>query len=672
MRIPLADQGVRQDSRIREAGPVNANRTAAALGNLAQQAGAIGNDMIDTEIRQKQAADRLTATRALMEYEAGVKERAAAVAGRLRSGEFANEEEAEAEYRAQVYELEAGELPAINSLVLEDMKVGRQRLRGSLDASFKEIMRTSRVERAEVDLVGALDDMWRQAGMIDADLDGLDLRGDAAIKAYVEAGGDASRAAGLAMKARESRWATAAGARLVRSADSMDALKALESDLLADDGALAAKLDPDRRMMMVEQVRSAKSRLTSKWEAAAAKRDANARRVLESYQNDIVSGFPVSDRARDEAMRATKGTEYEQDFRDMMADEQTVSQVLSMPVPEQQAYILQKERDLRTGATENTAQVRRAFAALTRAFDQNIKSLSESPIEWNEARTGEELPTLAPQMFLTDDGLPTVARVLRDRVATLDSIESRFGVQADSPLKKEEAQQLGAIIKQQSATKRAETLGFLYRAIGDDVAYRGAVKQMFGDDPRAMAAGIAHGMNLRTTEGRNIGELIEQGSMILQDKTVIAPKAGSADDGTKAAFNSYVTLDMLPPGNGQRDVYYQSALSIYAKLAADDGALGRTLNEKLFQRAVRLAVGGIVEYRGIPMVPPRYGMDEDEFSDKMDGALAAAAQANGIDFDLGDMRLVPDDNVAGRYYVWRDAFRAQPDKNGRPLFVEVR
>lgn len=671
MRIPLADQSVRQDSRIRQAGPRDANRTAAALGNLAQQVGAIGNDMIDTEIRQKHAADRLAATRSLMEYGAGGKERANAVAERLRRGEFANEEEAEAEYRAQIDELDAGDLPAVGSMVIEDLKLGRQRLRGSLDAAFGEALRATRVERAEINLVGALDDMGRQAGMADADLDGLDMRGDAAVKAYIEAGGDASRAAGLAMKARESRWASAAGARLVRSADSMDSLKALEADLAADDGVYAQKLDPDRRMMLVEQVRGAKSRLTAKWEAAAAKRDANARRVLETYQQVTASGFPVGDDLREEARRATKGTEYEQQFTDALDDERAVAEMLTMPVQEQQAFIVRRERELRTAKVNDPKEIRR-FAAMAKAFDQNIKSLSESPIEWHEARTGEDAPTLAPQMFLTNEGLPTVARVLRDRVATLDSIGNQFGVPVASPLKKEEAQQLGEIIKSQSATKRAETLGFLYRAIGDDAAYRGAVKQMFGDDPRAMAAGIAHGMNLRTTEGRNIGELIEQGSVILQDKTVISPKAGSADDGTKAAFNSYVTLDMLPPGGGQRDAYYQSALAIYAKLAAEDGALGRTLNEKLFQRAVRMAVGGIVEYRGMPMVPPRYGMDEDEFSDKMDAALSAAARTNGIDFNPGDMRLVPDDNVPGRYYVWRDAYRAQPDKNGRPLFVEIR
>lgn len=473
-----------------------------------------------------------------------------------------------------------------------------------------------------------------------------------------------------AQGAEQAAWGNHAARRIELGEKSMDELKAVENDLIADDGMYSGKMRPADNTAMLSRVRAAKDRLTAKWEQASVKRDASAKRVLDQYQQVYSSGFPVGDALREQARQATKGTEYEQAFVDAMANESAVGEMLKKPVSDQQSYIVQRERELRTGKVNDPKEISRFNAEVT-AFQRNIKAMAETPMEWNETRTGESVQRISTHLLIDPVG-KDLADIMADRLATLDATSRQFGVNVNSPLFREEADQLGAVIKAQSPTKRAEMLGAMAKAIDDTEVFKGAVRQMLGDDPRAFAAGLAHGMNLTTSEGRKVGELIEQGSVILKDKSVIVPKSGQSDDGSRAAFNAYIG-DALPLGSADRETYYQSALAVYAKIAADEGKLGRALDEKMFQRASRIAVGGLVEYRGQSFVPPQYGMDEDKFADAMNAALLRAAQQNGITpNNLLQSRLVPDDAVPGRYFVKQDAFNFQRDKNGNALFIEVR
>lgn len=675
MRIPTEVGGGRAVAR----GPVMpevtqaGQRTEAALGRAGQTAGAIANDLLREEAERKAAADRLVAGKALLDYRAKTADLIRATKDKLASGELASEDDARAHFEESMADLDAVDLPGVG----RDAKQGLQEVlageRQKVTFGFDDVLRGYRGAQVKKTALSSLDAIGRQAISPDANMGAIEAQIDATISTASKAGTDVDPAwlDGQGRAAKAGAWASNAARRIELGESSMDELKAIENDLTAKDGRYAGKLDADSANMLLARARSQKDRLTARWEAAAAKRDASARRVLDQYQQVYSSGFPVGDELREQARQATKGTEYEQAFTDAMADEQAVGEMLKMPVADQQAFIVQRERELRTGKVNDPKEIRR-YNALATAFGQNIKAMTDSPMEWQETRTGQELPRISAPMLLSSDGVGTAVKILQDRVVTLDATTKQSGVPVKAPLFKEEAEQLGAIVKAQSPTERARTLGVLAKGIGDQQVYKAAVKQLLGDDPRAFAAGIAHGMDLRTTEGRKVGEMIEQGSAILRDKSVISPKAGSADDGTLAAFNSYITASMVPMGSQQRDLYYQSALSIYAKLAAEDGKLGQQLDTKTFERAVRIATGGVVEYRGQPMIPPRYGMSGDEFEQKLDAGLMSAAKANGIDYDLRDMRLVADDAVPGRYYVMADAIHPQRDKNGMALFVEVK
>lgn len=674
MRIPNDAGGaaVARGPALPEVGQ-RGQRTAAALNSAAQTMGAIGQDMIQEDAKRKDAADRLEAGKVLLEHRSAVTDLLNGAREGLRAGQLKDEDEARAFFEDGLAEMDGVELPAVGEFVKQDLQLSMADAKQRAGAGLDDVLRGHRTDRIKATTVASLGALNKEAILPTANLSALEAQIDATITTAGKADTDLDPAwlEGQRQSAKASAWGSHVARRIELGENSMDELKAVERDLTAGDGKYAGKLQAEDNNALLARVHSAKDRLTAKWEQASAKRDASAKRVLDQYQQVYSSGFPVGDDLREQARRATKGTEYEQAFSDAMADESAVGQLLKMPVADQQAFIVTRERELRTGKVNDPKEISR-YNALKNAMEKNIATMRESPMEWNETRTGDAAPRISAPMLLDMNGIDVAVKVLRDRVVTLDATSKQFGVNVKAPLFKEEADQLGAILKQQSPTVRAQTLGVLAKAIGDPEVFKGAVTQLLGDDPRAFAAGLAHGLGFTTTEGRKVGELIEQGSVILKDKSVIVPKSGQSDDGSRAAFNTYITTDMVPAGSSQREVYYQSALAVYASLAAQEGTLGREINSKLFQRATRIAVGGVLDYRGQSVVAPRYGMTDDDLTSALDAQLMAAAKANNIDFDLREMRLIPDDKVPGRYYVKQDAFNFQPDKSGNPLFVEVR
>lgn len=674
MKIPGTEgnrgTSVARAGTINEVQPDN-QRTAQAIGNAANVTGNVAGDLMQEELQRKQAADRLAASNHLLDYEAAAVSIRQDITGKLASGELVDEDEAAAAYRDAMSGADAFELPKIGDQTSADLRLGMKRVRAGLDGEFDNIIRKSRTDRAEAQFLSFADGIGKMVADPKSDLALLDARLDGAGEQAVRAGVPRDRVAALAQNAKDRNWTNAVTERVIRNKDSMGELTAIERDLTAEDGRYFLKLDTEKRNALLAQVLGAKDRLTSKQEAAAAKRDASAERAIREYQQVIASGFPVSDELRSRVAQSARGTQLEGQYLTLQLEERAVSEFLKKPVAEQQAYLVDRERQLRAGGVSDTSEIS-LFKSLSNAFGSNIKALSERPIEMHETRTGEELPTLSPSLFMTPEGAVAAAQVMRDRVATLNAMENQYGTVGRAPLKQAEADQLGQILKQQSPTKRAEMLGLFAKGFDDPETFKGAVKQMLGDDPRAYAAGMAHGLNFRTTEGRRLGDMIEQGSAILRDKSIIKTKANGSD-GTRELFNQEVGEDTIPVGSPDREMYYQSALAIYAKLAAEEGKLGYDLQGPLFKRALNLATGGLIDVRGQRLVAPRWGMNDDQLTDAINSQLKAAADANGVDYgDLLDMRLIPDDKVPGRYYLKQDAIHYQPGKDGRPLYIEVR
>jgi len=673
MRIPVdGGSGIQADPyRRTQVAPAN-QQTADALGSLGRSMAGIGNDMADEQIRQKQASDRLAAANHLLDYEVAARGVRSRIIDRLASGELESEDAADQAYLEEMGAVE-GELatPKIGQQAVADLQYSIKRVRAGIDADFGAALNKSRIDRAEAGLISFMDGVGKMVADPSVNLDALDAQIDAAGAQAVEAKVPRDRVAALVQGAKDSNWTNSVTERVIRGKDSMAELKAIERDLTAEDGRYFQKLDTEKRNALLARVLSAQDRLTAKQQAAEAKRDKGAERALREYQQVIASGFPVNDKLRADVSRLTAGTSLEGEFVSAQLEERAVSDFLRRPVAEQRAFLVEKERQLRTGGVSDTREIG-LYNSLSKAFGNNISALSERPIEMHETRTGAPIPALDAALMTTPQGIDTAIEIMRDRVTTLDALEAQFGTVGKAPLKQSEAEQFGAILKQQSPTKRAEMLGLFARGFGDPEVFRGAVKQMLGDDPRAFAAGLAHGMGFRTTEGRRLGEMIEQGSAILKDKSVIKARSNGSD-GTRELFNQVIDANTIPVGSPDREMYYQSALAIYAKLAAEEGKLGYDLQDKLFRRSLNLATGGLIEVRGQTFVAPRYGMTDEQFTDALNSGLRSAANRNGMDYgDLLDMKLVTDDAVTGRYYLMQDAYRPLKDKNGNLVYIEVK
>lgn len=675
MRIPNDAGGaaIARGRALPEVGQ-RGQRTAAALNSAAQTMGAIGQDMIQEDAKRKDAADRLEAGRVLLEHRSAVTDLLNGAREGLRAGQLKDEDEARAFFEDGLAEMDGVELPAVGEFVKQDLQMSMAEAKQRAGLGLDDVLRGHRTDRIKATTVASLGALNKEAILPTANLTALEAQIDATITTAGKADTDLDPAwlEGQRQSAKASAWGSHVARRIELGENSMDELKAVERDLTAGDGKYAGKLQAEDNNTLLARVHSAKDRLTAKWEQASAKRDAGAERMLNMYRTRVAETDALDPGVDEQVWRAVKGTPFEADFKAIQAENKEIQKVLLLPVWDQRALLARTKAEYRQAGNDLQGKRGQFVARLEKALETNVTNLRERPLEVVEARTGNSMPRISAPMLLDTNGIDVAVKVLRDRVVTLDATSKQFGVNVKAPLFKEEADQLGAILKQQSPTVRAQTLGVLAKAIDDPEVFKGAVTQLLGDDPRAFAAGLAHGLGFTTTEGRKVGELIEQGSVILKDKSVIVPKSGQSDDGSRAAFNTYITTDMVPAGSSQREVYYQSALAVYASLAAQEGTLGREINSKLFQRATRIAVGGVLDYRGQSVVAPRYGMTDDDLTSALDAQLMAAAKANNIDFDLREMRLIPDDKVPGRYYVKQDAFNFQPDKSGNPLFVEVR
>lgn len=675
MRIPNDAGGtaIARGPALPEVGQ-RGQRTAAALGNAAQTMGAIGQDMIQEDAKRKDAADRLEAGKVLLEHRAAVSDLLNGAREGLRTGQLKDENEARAFFDDGLAELDGVELPSVGEFVKQDLQLSMADAKQRAGAGLDDVLRGHRTDRIKTTTLASLGALNKEAISPTANLSALEAQIDATITTAAKADSDLDPAwlEGQRQNAKTSAWGNHVARRIELGENSMDELKAVERDLTAGDGKYAGKLQAEDNNTLLARVRSAKDRLTAKWEQASAKRDASAKRVLDQYQAVYSSGFPVGNDLREQARKATKGTEYEQAFNDAMADESAVGEMLKMPVADQQAFIVQRERELRTGKVNDPKEISR-FNALATAFQRNIKTMTESPMEWNETRTGDPVPRISAPMLLDTNGIEVAVKVLRDRVVTLDATSKQFGVNVKAPLFKEEADQLGAILKQQSPTVRAQTLGVLAKAIDDPEVFKGAVKQMLGDDPRAFAAGLASGLNLKASDGRRVDELIEYGKDVLKDKTVIKPKSGETTDGSRAMFDAMVG-SATPYGTSEREMYYESALSIYAARAAQKSLVGSEIDKDLWRYAVNAATGGVADFGGQKFIVTTHGMNESDFIDSLKIATNEQAKRNGYDYrDLIDMKYVPHDTIAGVYFLTPDeGYSYVPDRNGNKLMIDTR
>ncbi|WP_291973018.1 hypothetical protein, partial [Candidatus Symbiopectobacterium sp.] len=273
----------------------------------------------------------------------------------------------------------------------------------------------------------------------------------------------------------------------------------LTNQLTSEKGFYIDKLDPDKRNALLNQAMGYQSRLEAKAAAAEAKREALAARTYNSFAQQVYSDLPTTADQQENLISATKGTSVEAEVKDLLSDQETIRKVISSGPVESQNYV----NNLYANLNANGGDMRqwRLAQRLTTAVQKTNKQLMETPLLFNQNRTGDAItpldmtalnPATAAAMSAMEgaDITQRVGATITDRSATIDAVRNNTGVNVPRRLLlPQEASYLSGELKKQSAEGQASLLSRLRNAVNSDTDYQSIMQQIAPDSPVTAYAG---------------------------------------------------------------------------------------------------------------------------------------------------------------------------------------
>lgn len=679
----IAQTSIRSPGTVQLARSTNIGADSAALGGAISQVGNQIQEQRDTIARSK-------AAQGLTDYQLTVGTLADDFKKQIADGTVPYEQ-ARAKFDEAINKIPPQQFSGIDPVSAEAIKKGTQRITQQAQLSVDEHVGIARTRDYRSQGVQQLDSLGKLAGIPNADVEQINTRADN-LRGLLKLGGLHDEQISKALQDfKDANWFNQATQRVMLGKDSMQTLKKLEHDLTAEDGYYATRLDPQKRNQVLNQVLTHQTQLENRAIQAQAKRDNSAARVLNEIDRQIASGVPATPQMWADWGNKTKGTEFEQDFNDRVADEHEVQNMLRLPMDQQLKYVQDKKAALMTGG----GSVREAtnLARLSTAVDQNVKLLQESPLQFNANRLGADVQPLDFNGLLNGDG-STQAQI-RDRVVTLGAMRKQYGDQVPlKPLLPQEAGVLSGILKNASPKEQGQVFASLYQAIGDATAYKAAMQQIAPDAPvKAMAGMLMANQSELTTKTHwfKPNEIKYSGDVaatLLQGESMLnASKDDKATDGKTSAklyLPESVTLqadfqDKVGAAFTGRpeaaQVAFQAIKAYYVGRAAQTGRLAansKDIDTDLVQEAITATMGSVVDFNGNGEVFAPWGMDRTTFINKATAAMVAEGKRQG----LGEQQL----NAFGEsglrqasgntYYVVQGR-NFVTGKDGKPITVTV-
>lgn len=399
-------------------------------------------------------------------------------------------------------------------------------------------------------------------------------------------------------------------------------------------------------------------------ERAARKEEAHLRKAEAAFktaQELTDSGLPLSVDEITRLSADTQGTPYAQGLVSLQERAKEVGGFAAQPLANQRAAVQALDQQMAaTGASESLMKRRDAL--------QKVQAKTEQAINEDALRAAEQrgLIKLQPVDISSIQGLASTigARLQSAQVAQV------WAGRPVSPLTADEAQRTASMLASLPVQQRATALASIGQALGAQ-ASAGLAGQIDKQD-KGLALSLQYGAS-KTTEGRHTSELILRGQQAIKDKT-IKPET-VAESGWRAKIAQ--ELGDSYPSPRMADDVREAAYLITAGLAAEGSVdVGR---------AVRLAAGGrIVEFNG-RKIPIPAGMEEGDFSDRInnlapsaffdqaqDGKVMAGGQSVPLD---AFVKTLPDSQLIyagpGRYNVLAGS-RIVTNTAGKPIIIKAR
>lgn len=655
--VPVAEQGRVLTSDLN-------NRGAQQLASTVQ---GIAANYLDQKNKEDQALARVKASNALIDRESQLKTIGADIGEKMRLGEVSHDKAEEA-YTAAVAKLSPLETPGLDEVTVAEFGNSVKRLQnGGLDY-VRQAAAGARVESAKSDLVSRMDMLGKDAALPGANIDQINARMDAE---DIDLAGRMAWGETWSSKKQEFKdgnWTTHATQRVIGARNGLQTLKQIESDLTAEDGFYAKKLDPEKRNQLLNTVTGRIFQVQEHQQRQGEMRELKAMRVLDQMDKQAASGLPPTPADQQRWQATLSGTSLAPEYNARVNEMNEVQQLLRQPLAVQSQYLEQKRQQMAQngGSVADQANVER----LQRAVDSNTKLMREEPLLFNAQRTGEDVPPLDLSGITSPEGQQQIADQLATRFDTVNALRKQYGQEvARNPWRPEEASMLKSFVSQADDGTKLQLLSALAKAAPSGSDYAESLKAIAADQPAVMLAGLAQFRGLKGADGTDVPKTMLTGSKVLADKSVQMP----SEKELRLAFDDQVG-GSIAGGTPQREQAYLAFKSLYAGLAGPRGIQHEDsfVDDDLAEEALQMATGGIGERAGAKVVKP-YGMDDKAFDSIVDAELEGLAARTGFELgQLEDMPLSPVPGKEGAYYLM-NAGRVQLDPaTQQPMTVIIK
>jgi hypothetical protein len=420
-----------------------------------------------------------------------------------------------------------------------------------------------------------------------------------------------------------------------------------------------------------------------------AKREVKAERAIAEIDKQIASGIPATAEMWTAWATTVKGTSQEAEAMARIEEEVKVQQILRKPIDEQMGFIQAQEAELMTkgGSTRDKANLDR----MKTAVQANIKQLQETPLIFNQSRTGVEVEPMDLAKLLDPGSSIDLNLQLRDRMATLQTMRKEYGPQVKvRPLLPQEVAQLSSVMEKATYRQRSDILKTIRTVFGEDEGYMAAMRQIAPDSPVRAMAGMIAAKERTITLDRNVfsADVVSKSgdvsdTLLLGEDLLNKSKEQKAQDGASktfplpkdAEFNTAFADAAGAVFAGRPaayDVAMQSVKAYYVGRASIDGDISGEVNGKRMKQAVTAVIGEVVDYNGNGEVLAPWGMGADDFETKAHAAMIGELGRRGIlDTTIDNIKSLGLKNYGDSTYYVVQGRNFLYDKAGRPVIIDL-